>query len=67
MSKCGAVMKRSTPSNFWPVDLGVGGELEQRVERDDRLAVGRALADDAGPHGVVQFRIVVGSGHLSSS
>ena len=42
------------------VGLGVGGELEQGVERDDRLAVRRALADDAGPHGVVQLRVVVG-------
>ena len=37
----------------------VARELQKRVERDDRLGVRRALADHAGPHGVVQFRIVV--------
>ncbi len=42
------------------VDLGLGGELEQGVERDDRLAVGGALADDAGPHGVVKLGVGVG-------
>ena len=44
---------------FLAVDLGVGGQLEQRVERDDRLAVAAALADDARPHGVVELWIVV--------
>ena len=52
-------MKRSTPSNFWPSASALRGQLEQRVERDDRLAVAAPLADDARPHGVVQFRIVV--------
>ena len=60
MSKCGATTKRSTPSNFWPSASALAVRLEQGVERDDRLAVGRALADDAGPHGVVKFRVAVG-------
>ena len=41
------------------VSSGVGRELEEPVERNDRLAVRRALADDAGPHGVVKFGVVV--------
>src|SRR5688572_8969911 len=44
---------------FLAVDLGLRGQLEQRVERDDRLTVAGALADDAGPHGIVQFRIIL--------
>ena len=47
-----------------PVDLGLGGQLEQRVERDDRLGAGRALADDPRPHGIVKLGVVVvGWGH----
>ncbi len=42
------------------VDLGVGGQLQQRIERDDRLRPRRALADHARPRRVVQLRIVVG-------
>ncbi len=38
------------------VDLGIGGEAQERIERDDRLAVA-ALADDARPGGIVELRI----------
>ena len=65
MSTCGSARNRSTPSNFCAVDLGIGGQLEQRIERDDRLGIGRALADDAGPHGVVELGI--GVRHASRS
>ena len=43
------------------VDLGGGGQFEHPLERDRRLLAGvGALADEAGPHGVVEF----GSGWL---
>ena len=54
------------PSNFWPSTSALAVRFEQRVERDDRLAVRRALADDAGPGGVVEFGVVVGViGHVA--
>ena len=42
------------------IGAGVGGQAQQRVQRDDRLGIRRALADDAGPGGVVQLGIGVG-------
>ena len=44
------------------VDLGLGGEVEHGVEVDARFGAGAALADEAGPHGVVKFRKVVAHG-----
>ena len=42
------------------VDLGVGGQLEHAVEADRRMVGLRLLADEAGPHGVVQVWESVG-------
>ena len=42
------------------VDLGRGGQVEHRVQVDRRLGAGAPLADQAGPHRVVQFRERVG-------
>jgi hypothetical protein len=47
---------------FNAVDLGFGGEVEHGIEVDARFSAGAALADKAGPHGVVQFGEGVG-GH----
>jgi hypothetical protein len=40
-------------------DLGLGGEVEHGVEVDEGFRAGAALADEAGPHGVVQFGEVI--------
>jgi len=49
---------------FLPVHFGLGRQLEERIERDDRLGTGRAFADDSRPHGIVKFGVVVfGCGH----
>ena len=40
------------------VDLGAGGQVEHRVEVDAGFGAGAAFADEAGPHGVVKFRVV---------
>src|SRR5262245_43078975 len=42
------------------VHLGFGGEVKHRVEVNARLGARTAFADQSGPHGVVQFRVVVG-------
>ncbi len=42
------------------VDLGGGGQLEHRVEVNKRFSARAPFADQAGPHGVVQFRKRVG-------
>ena len=47
---------------FLPVNLGSLGQVEHCIEIDRRLAV-IALADEAGPHGVVQLGIRI-LGHL---
>ena len=47
-------------SGLAAIGFGLGGQLEQGVEGDDRLGVGCTLADDAGPHGVVELGIGVG-------
>ena len=45
------------------VDLGVRGELEHAVERDRGMVGAGLLADESGPHGVVQFhRVLLSSG-----
>jgi hypothetical protein len=41
------------------VDLGLGRHVEHRVEVDERLAAGAALADEAGPHGIMKLGVVV--------
>ena len=45
------------------VHLGGGGQIEHRVEIDRRLGVRAALADQAGPHGVVNRGILVLRAH----
>ena len=37
------------------VDLGRGGQIEHGIQVDGRLGIG-AFADQAGPHGVVDFQ-----------
>ena len=59
MLTCGSNRNRSTPSNFDAVDLGRGRQVEHRVEIDRRLGSPVALADEAGPHGVVKCGIFV--------
>ena len=44
---------------FHAVDFGLGGQVEHCVEVDERFGTRAALADEAGPHGVVKFRVVV--------
>jgi hypothetical protein len=44
---------------FLAVDFGFGGAVEHRIEVDARLGARAALADEAGPHGVMQFREIV--------
>ena len=44
------------------IELGVGRELEQRSSEMIGSVSPRALADDAGPHGVVKFGVVVAQG-----
>ena len=47
---------------FLAVDVRGGGEIEHVLEADGRLLAGAvAFADEAGPHGVVQFREGVGA------
>ena len=58
-SMCGSKRKRSTPSNFTPLTSAFGGEVEHRVEVDERVRRRAAFADEAGPHGVVEFGKVV--------
>ena len=41
------------------IHFGGGGQVEHRVEIDGRLGARPALADQAGPHGVVQLRKLV--------
>lgn len=46
------------------IDLGARGEVEHGVEVQNRLGARGAFADDAGPHGVVQFgMVVIGGAH----
>ena len=42
-----------------PVHLGLGREVEHGIEVNTGFGAGAAFADEAGPHGVVQFWIVV--------
>ena len=41
------------------VDLGLGGEVEHRVEIDRRLGAGSAFADEPGPHRVMDGGVFV--------
>ncbi len=45
------------------VDVGVGRQLEHAVEADRRMVGAGLLADEAGPHGVVEFWVGVCCGH----
>ena len=54
MLTCGSNRNRSTPSNFAPFDVGLRRQVEHRVEIDRRFGARTALADQAGPHGVVK-------------
>ena len=40
-------------------DFGFRGEVEHGIQVDARFGTGTALAHQAGPHGVVQFREIV--------
>ena len=40
------------------IHLGPGGEIEHGVQVNARLGTGAALADQAGPHGIVKFWVV---------
>ncbi|MCX6593861.1 MAG: hypothetical protein NTZ56_20290 [Acidobacteria bacterium] len=46
------------PFKTLPIDLGRCGEAQHGVEIDGRFGI-RTLADQAGPHCVVQFRKLV--------
>ncbi len=45
------------------VDAGGGGAVEHGVEIDRRLGVGTALADQAGPHRIVNRGVLVLPAH----
>ena len=48
------------------IDLGIGRQLEHAVEADRRMVGAGLLADEAGPHGVVEFGVgVFGRDHGS--
>ena len=50
----------STPSNLIPSTWAAAVRFEHRVQVDRRLGAGAPLADDAGPHRVVNFGKSVG-------
>ena len=56
MLVCGSKRKRSTPSNRDAVDRGLRRQIEHRVQIDRRFGARAALADETGPHRVVQRR-----------
>ena len=37
------------------IDLGIGSQIEHRIQVNARFGAGAALADEPGPHGVVKF------------
>ena len=37
------------------IDFRFGGEVEHGIEVDARFRAGAAFADEAGPHGIVEF------------
>ena len=39
------------------IHLGLGRQVEHRVEVNARFSAGAAFADEAGPHGVVEFGV----------
>jgi len=47
------VEKQIDAVEFHAAHIGLGREVEHRVEIDERFRAGAALADEAGPHGVV--------------
>ena len=63
MSVWGIVEEQVDAVELDAVDLGLGRQVEHLVEEDVRFRAAHALlADEPGPHGVVQFGIVIG-GH----
>ena len=59
MLMCGIEEEDVDAVEFDAVDAGLGGQVEHGVEVDRRLGAGAALADEAGPHGVVKLGVVV--------
>jgi hypothetical protein len=56
----GIKQEQINPIESHAIDFGPGGQIEHRVEIDARLGPGTSFADQAGPHGIVKFRKIVG-------
>ena len=62
MLTCGSNRNRSTPSNFTPLTSALAVRSSMVSRSMARFRAGAAFADQAGPHGVVQFGKVIGCG-----